>query len=371
MGRTGLRITLASLLRNKSRIATLTEKQWDTVIPQARSSGLLARLGLWARSLENYVVVPRRPRNHLNAAVILAEKHRRDVLYELDRIREIIGERVGTIVLLKGAAYLAAGLPPSAGRTFNDIDILVPEHTIAGAEALLRFAGWRNDEIHPYDDRYYRRWMHQIPPLTHGGRQSTIDVHHSIVPPTARMGAASSSLLMQRIEPLAAHPGFGVLAREDMVLHSATHLFNEGEFAHGLRDLSDLHLLLCHFGTDEQFWSELVARAEETGLTRPLFYAVRHASCVFGTPVPESTIAALRRFAPPKPVLSLMDWALARALCPHHKSCSDGVTPVALFMLYVRAHYLRMPFSLLLVHLARKGLRHFSFERDKTAPAGI
>ena len=246
--------------------------------------------------------------------MILAEKHRRDVLYELDRIREIIGENVGMVVLLKGAAYLAAGLPPSAGRTFNDIDILVPQHTIAGTEALLRFAGWRNDEIHPYDDRYYRRWMHQIPPLTHGGRQSTIDVHHSIVPPTARLGAASTNLLMQRIEPLADHPGFGVLAPEDMVLHSATHLFNEGEFAHGLRDVSDLHLLLCHFGAREKFWSRLVDRAVETGLARPLFYALRHASRLFGTPVPQSTTEALRQFAPPQAVLGLMDWLLARAL---------------------------------------------------------
>ena len=43
-------------------------------------------------------------------------------------------------------------------------------------------------------------------------------------------------------------PGFAVLAPEDMVLHSATHLFNEGEFDRGLRDLNDLDLLLREFG---------------------------------------------------------------------------------------------------------------------------
>lgn len=362
---------LAALLRNKDRIATLTEKDWDDLIPQARASGLLARLAVCARSLDDYVAMPQRPRHHLDAALILADKHRRDVIYELDRIRDIIGKRVGTIVLLKGAAYLAAGLPPSAGRTFNDIDILVPEENLAPAEALLRLAGWRNDDIHPYDDRYFRRWMHQIPPLTHGGRQSTVDVHHSIVPPTARIGAASAGLLMQRIQRLADRPDFAVLAPEDMILHSATHLFNEGEFGRGLRDLSDFDLLLRHFGTCDQFWSKLVDRAVETGLARPLFYALRHASRLFGTPVPGATTKTLRRSAPTQPALWLMDWALAQALAPHHKSCSDSLTPVALFVLYVRAHYLRMPFPLLVVHLARKGFRRLTFQPAEIAAPGI
>jgi hypothetical protein len=176
---------------------------------------------------------------------------------------------------------------------------------------------------------------------------------------------------MQRIEPLEGYPGFGVLAPEDMVLHSATHLFNEGEFAHGLRDVSDLHLLLCHFGAREKFWLRLVDRAAETGLTRPLYYALRHASRLFGTPVPQSATEALRQFAPPQAVLGLMDWLLARALVPHHKSCSGRLTPVALFVLYVRAHYLRMPLPLLLVHLTRKGLRNLSFQSTEATAPGV
>ncbi len=164
-------------------------------------------------------------------------------------MQEILGKLLGTIVLLKGAAYLASGLPPSAGRVFNDIDLLVPLEKLDAVEALLDIAGWRLGEIDPYDDSYYRRWMHQIPPLTHTGRQTTLDVHHSIVPRTARVGHASAAELYQRIRPIEGRPGFAVLAPEDMVLHSATHLFNEGEFHRGLRDLNDLDLLLRHFGS--------------------------------------------------------------------------------------------------------------------------
>ncbi|UUZ51358.1 nucleotidyltransferase family protein [Massilia sp. B-10] len=37
----------------------------------------------------------------------------------------------------------------------------------------------------PYDQRYYRVWMHEIPPMQHVQRGSVIDVHHAILPLTA------------------------------------------------------------------------------------------------------------------------------------------------------------------------------------------
>lgn len=350
-------MTLASLLRHPGRIETLTEEQWDDVVPQARRAGLLSRLATLAQAEEGYAALPERPRRHMQAAQFVAAKHARDVLYELDRIHEVLGSVLGTIVLLKGAAYLAAGLPACRGRVFNDIDILVPEEKLGAVESLLQFAGWRAGAIDPYDDKYYRRWMHQIPPLTHGGRQTTIDVHHSIVPRTARVGAVTAAHLMKRIRNLEDRPGFAVLAPDDMVLHSATHLFNEGEFGRGLRDLNDLDLLIRHFGGSDGFGPTLLRRAVELGLARPLFYALRHAARTLGTPLPNELAEASRRFGPPAPVLRLMDSMLTRALLPNHKSCRDALTGPALFFLYVRAHYLRMPLHLLVPHLVRKGVR--------------
>jgi hypothetical protein len=303
----------------------------------------------------------------MQAAQLVSIKHRCDILYELDRIHEVLGSTLGTIILLKGAAYLAAELPSSQGRTFNDIDILVPEEKLGAIESLLNFAGWRAGDIEPYDDSYYRRWMHQIPPLTHGGRQTTIDVHHSIVPRTARIGAVSAAHLMARVKMLPKHPGFAVLAPEDMVLHSATHLFNEGEFDRGMRDLSDLDLLLRHFGSVPEFWSVLVTRAIELGLVRPLFYALRYASRLAGTPLPSEVVKGTRRFGPPAPILRLMDAMFKRALSPPHKTCRDILTGPALFFLYVRSHYLRMPFHLLIPHLVRKGIRR-QFDRAGVQP---
>src|SRR6185312_942930 len=114
----GRPMTLATLLHEPRDMAALRESDWDEIIPQARGSGLLSRLAAIAEAQGSYTALPERPRRHPPSAELLAAKHRRDVLYELDRIYEVIGSMLGTIVLLKGAAYLAAGLPPSQGRIF-------------------------------------------------------------------------------------------------------------------------------------------------------------------------------------------------------------------------------------------------------------
>jgi hypothetical protein len=350
-------MSLIALLRDARSMTGLAESEWDLVVPQARQAGLLARLATIAEAQGFYQEVPVRPRDHLTAAHRLASKHCRDVRYELDQIREIIGPLLGTIVLLKGAAYLAADAQPAAGRVFSDIDILVPEEQLGTVEALLQLAGWRPGDIDPYDDRYYRRWMHQIPPLTHAERQATLDIHHSILPRTARLGAVLAGPLLERAIPLPHLPGFAVLAPEDMILHSATHLFTEGEFHNGLRDLSDLDLLFRQFGNEPGFWSKLSSRAAELGLTRPLFHALRHARSIIRTPLPEELVHASAAFAPPAPVLAILDACFKRALAPQHESCRDLGAAPALFLLYIRAHYLRMPLHLLIPHLLRKALR--------------
>src|SRR4029077_14434016 len=124
--------------------------------------------------------------------------------------------------LLKGAAYLMGNLPPARGRTFSDIDILVPKSSLLEVERALRAHGWASDKIDHYDDRYYRRWMHQLPPLTHVERGTTVDVHHTIVPMSARVPVDATTLLNEALV-LPVDVGLAVLKPVDMVLHSAVH----------------------------------------------------------------------------------------------------------------------------------------------------
>jgi hypothetical protein len=155
-------------------------------------------------------------------------------------------------------------------------------------------------------------------------------------------------------------PGYdneAVLAPEHLVVHSAAHLFNEGEFEHGLRDLVDLDSLLREFGSRPEFWPELVTAATTLDLTRPVYYALRYTHGMLDTPVPEHVIDAARDWRPRGALAPLMDALFTRVLVPQHPSCSRWGTAASAFALYVRSHYLRMPLRLLLPHLARKAWR--------------
>src|SRR6185503_6572888 len=90
--------------------------------------------------------------------------------WEINRILWALTDVEVPLILLKGIAYVLAELPPARGRIYADVDLLVPEELIGKAEAGLLERGWFRTTIDPYDDRYYRVWMHEIPPLRHRER---------------------------------------------------------------------------------------------------------------------------------------------------------------------------------------------------------
>ncbi len=192
--------------------------------------------------------------------------------------------------------------------------------------------------------------------MQHLKRGTVLDVHHAVLPETARIRADSEAM---RGAAVPATPGGDtfVLAPADMVLHSATHLFHEGETDKALRDLLDLDSLLRHFGaTRDEFWSQLPERAEQVGLSRHLHYALNFATRVLGTPVPAGVLDSTSAYAPARPVRLLMDALYQRAFRPVHPSCDVFGSSMARGALYVRGHWMRMPTGLLVRHLARKAL---------------
>lgn len=344
---------LVRTLRTPGAISAFSMGDWDILVRQARAAGLLARLYHRFREHGYAAAIPDAVRWHLEAADTLASKQLVAVRWELRQIRAALGGLGGPLIALKGAAYVAAGLSPAAGRLFNDIDILVPRASLPKVESALMLAGWHATGLTDYDKRYYRRWMHEIPPLQHIERGTVIDVHHAILPDTARYHPDSAKLL-ERAVAVAGLPGVFVLAPEDRILHSATHLFHDGELPHGLRDLTDLDLLLRDAAADANFWPRLAVRAEELELGRPLFYALRYVRHFLDTPVPDAALAAAAAHAPGGATLALMDAVFRRVLAPDHASCADRLTRGARLAAYVRAHWLRMPPHLLLPHLLHK-----------------
>jgi hypothetical protein len=71
-------------------------------------------------------------------------------------------------------------------------------------------------------------------------------------------------------------------------------------------------------------------------------------------PLPDPAREVALRWQPSPLAARCLDALFSRALLPDHDSCDDPLTGTARWLLYVRAHYLRMPLHLLLPHLLRK-----------------
>ena len=294
--------------------------------------------------------IPSKAAEILHSARVLVEHRQRLILWELDRIAWALAETGIEPVVLKGGAYLLANLPVSRGRISADVDLMVPRERLAECEAALAARGWLSQKQSSYDQRYYREWMHELPPMRHAEREIEVDLHHTILPLTSRLTPPAEILFASARE--VPETVYRVLSAPDMLLHSATHLFHDGEITGGLRDLVDINDLLIHFGGESTFWSDLMLRAELLDLTRPLFFALRFSKALLQTPIPEDVIRESENFAPNPIARAFMDAAVTRVLATHHADRPSA--PIAAWLLYVRSHWLRMPPRLLFPHLARK-----------------
>ncbi|HKZ08191.1 MAG TPA: nucleotidyltransferase family protein [Methylomirabilota bacterium] len=331
----------------------LAPAEWDVVLRQARHASLLARLEALAESAGLLATLPSRVRARLESARANVDQQHRLIRWEVTRIRRALRDLDVPLVLLKGAAYLHAELPAARGRQFNDVDILVPVERLRDVEAALLRAGWESTGMSAYDERYYREWSHELPPLVHKDRQIVLDVHHNILPPTGRLRPDPRRLL-EAARPLG-ESGLRVLAPADMTLHCACHLFQSGELHKSLRDLSDLDALVRGFAA-APFWAELTARARVLDVERPLYYGLRFARRLLGTPVAPDVEPALARMAPPPPVRAAMDALVGLAIEPDHPTRPRRRIGLARRLLSVRHHWLRMPPLMLARHLTHKAL---------------
>ncbi|MEM7223931.1 MAG: nucleotidyltransferase family protein [Pseudomonadota bacterium] len=363
------RDTLLDALRAPERLPDLAPARWDLLLRQARHADMVAHLAerLAARGLLDRL--PEAPRRHLVAAQNISAKQHRDVRWEARCLTRVLGSLEVPLILLKGAAYVMGDLPAARGRIFRDIDLMVPRERLDEVEQKLLTNGWLTMKKDDYDQHYYRTWTHQLPPMIHHRRMVSLDVHHTIVPLTARP-KVDAQALRDASQPLEANGDLRVLAPPDMVLHSATHLFNEGEFSHGLRDLADLDALLRDFGSDPAFWPQLLARAELLDLRRPLFYSLRYLSSHLATPIPAEVMELARPWGPGETAAKAMDRLFVPALRPIHETCDNRWSGIARWLLYVRAHHLRMPAHILVPHLVRKAVtRRYAMWKGQPRPA--
>ena len=133
---------LIAVLRDPASARHFTPADWEALLGEGRRTRMLARVHhLLAQSVPD-LPQPVGARDMLSGhAHYVAHMHVL-VRNELRRIGAVAAQVDYPVILLKGAAYLAAQLPLAAGRGLSDIDVLVPRDALDDFERrLLRPAG--------------------------------------------------------------------------------------------------------------------------------------------------------------------------------------------------------------------------------------
>ena len=345
---------LVQYLREPEIALTFETAAWESLLRAARHGSLLSRVAWLATQNGLMDHLPAKIQFHFQSALRVAQSQAVSVNWEVAQIKAALSAAAIPVVLLKGAAYIKGSYAPASGRLLSDIDIMVPKGRLDDAERAFCKYGWLPSKLDPYDQRYYREWMHELPPMRHLERGTTLDLHHTILPPTALL-KPDVDKLWKSVVGIENEQGLYVLSSVDMVLHSATHLFHDGELEHGLRDLVDMDALIREFSGQSQFFERLIERAVELNLERPLFYALTYCKAFLGTPIPLEIFSREKASGTRSIVLrTLMGFVVPRSLGSILEVQPSVKTKTSQFAMYVRSHYLRMPLHLLLPHLLRK-----------------
>lgn len=331
---------------------------WPAVLGAARRSRTLGHLAVRLRDASAFDRLDPRLQGHLRSAELAVRYQNQMIRRELIELADALRDAPAPVVLLKGAAYIAAGLPMAAGRLASDIDLLVEPAALAAVERLLRSAGWQAKPLTDHDERYYREWSHELPPFTHPARGIEVDVHHSITPAMRGTGVDTARLIERSVEvEFDGHRRFRALQPVDQLIHCAIHTFKDSDLSLRLRETMDFDLLWRHHGARRplELSRELVARAIELRQQRPLWWATHFARRWLGTPIPPDTLSMLP--APSARAVRAMDWLADRAMLPGTHVERSGLDRLAAVVLLARYHYNRLPLSKLLPHLLEKSRR--------------
>ncbi len=284
-------------------------------------------------------------------AWIRAAYDQRMLMFESDRVERALAHYNIQPTLLKGGAYVIAGHRAGQGRRVSDLDIMVADGELSQVEKALIMAGWQGDETvdNDYDQAYYRKWMHELPPMRHQRRRTLIDVHHRLTPKTARIELAHEKMIEAAVKIEGRQ--IRVLAPTDRFLHAAYHAFYDGELDTPARSLIEIYYLFDDLTQKEII--HLLARARDIGAEKPLFMALQILAEYFDHSKANDLLKAFALLTGVQIPLSskVIFWLVKTQMS------SNAFSSMAKLFLYIRGHWMRMPFFMLLKHLSMKAFR--------------
>lgn len=339
---------LVDIFLEPAKISSMSPVQCSDLVTVFREQKILARMCYRIMDAGAFNTLDPKTQRHLLNAKRIADRQREQVFNEAKDLVRVLANDVDYLIFLKGAAYSMCAGKLGEGRIYSDIDILVPKQNLKACEQRLAVAGWLSQEINDYDDKYYRKWAHEIPPLVHGHRGTIIDIHHNIVPIISKQSLDIDTLISYQEEIL---PGVKVLSGPAQLVHCAIHLFRNEEYSASFRDLCDIYLMLE--GQDQHFWLEAIDIARQIGFSRELELAIRYVRYHLKLSIPRSVADRLKLDAKE----TLNDRIFKQVLLPQHKLINGSQTPFLHSLAMVRGHIVKMPMHILIYHLFMKSAR--------------
>ncbi|MCW5625775.1 MAG: nucleotidyltransferase family protein [Burkholderiales bacterium] len=345
------------MLTQPHRCVDWTSAQWDLAIRTARLVKLLGTAYQRMRDTHLLDAIPLAVQQQLESSYRISIHRAGMVRIELDAVRHALADYDGPIVLLKGAAYSLQGLAAGQGRIFEDTDLLIPKSRLDDVEEQLVVAGWETETPDPYDQRYYREWSHELPPMRAPGHAMQLDVHHTIIPVTARF-RPDAARLVSMSRPIDG-TRFVALHPAHQLLHAVAHVFADSDCVSRLRDMVDMDALARQHATIEpDFWNNVLDEARLATLERPLWYALDVCAGWLETPLPPSVQTWRVEHSPPAPIRWLMRSLLGQCMPPPSPDRSDSIgRRISAKLLMLRYIWLRMPPRLLAYHATKKVVR--------------
>lgn len=350
-------------LTQPKHLSQYSPRAWEQLLLVLKTSRLEAHLAFVLSDGEYWNTLPEQVRAHFSAAKVYAQRQSDQVLHEGQEIHELLTAEGCCPVFLKGAAYIVTETKNGRGRLCSDIDLLVKKDDIAASETTLLNNFWYHKSITDYDDKYYREYAHEIPPLYHLTRGTVLDLHHNLflpisgkAPPLAQFwqGVTCQQSGLYTLDPAA------------MFMHSVIHLMLNEEVVYGLRDMVDLKCLAEQYN-DESFWLRVFELATQSHCETELHVVLSLLNLWFNTDLQVNRPQSLRQ----RWRLRYLTLIYKYALIPEHPVLNSSKSTLARFMVFVRGHSLKMPFSVLVKHFSIKiafGIRNW-LRGDSTADA--
>ena len=345
-----------SFIASPSTIDQFSLAQQHILIRGARKAGLLASIAIQLQQDEAcWRTLDEGIRRHLHSALIYSQRQHQQIRHEMNLLQTILVPTPFRCYFLKGAGYVVRGDNIHGGRIMSDIDVLVERRHLNNVEALLKQHRWVGKQVSDYDDKYYREWAHEIPPMLNVERNTTLDLHHNLVPPVSNRMPDASWFTQDAI---AISDNIYVLRPAATLLHSAVHLIMNEEFHHGLRDLADIHKMLLAYDGDA-FWDDLLSLARQAKFQQELLYTLQLHAQIWPTTTNAKTVISQLQQDVTSPSHGFWLQAYRWAIVPEIEELDSVKSRAARFLCFLRGHSQKMPLPILIRHLSFKTYLQF------------